>query len=454
MLLLSRFFLATISLFLLISSLPAAPLSASPALSNSAAAALLHDFFLEPDAAARAALAAKFAPLAPKSCNDLRALLHRAATFPDLQPGSQTFQTKPDGPVPAINYTLRVPPNYKSSAGRPWPLIVACHPLGGSGQAFVAFVENLLGPDVDNFLIACPDAPDHGVFTPTRINAEYPRLVLEDVRHRANLDSNRSILMGYSKGGYTTWYAALFDPGDWAAAIPMAACPLSQAQTPGMTLYLPNVLDLALQLHWGALDSLEGQSEGTNTYNREVAAEMKRLGAKKFEGLEYPGQGHDLTLQTAKIRAFALAARRQPFPDQGHLIFHALWQGRAWSVRALAAAHEDFDFSKNISVSINSKEDLLQAVKAYYLKADFDLQVRLRSVDNTFVVLSKDLQELEIELPADRLDWSRPVQVLVNTKSIFAGRRAVDYPELLETARRSYDLDRLVAARLHWSATP
>ncbi len=449
-----RLFLAALCSLLLTAPLFADPISASsatPALTNSAAA-LLHDFFAEPDPAARAALAAKFAPLAPKSWDELRAMLHRAATFPDLKPGVQTFQTKPDGVVPAINYTLRVPPNYKSAAGQPWPLIVACHGLGGSGEQFVGFVENLLGPDVDNFLVACPDSPDNGEFHPNRITADYPRAVLEDARHRANVDSNRAILMGFSKGGYTTWNSVLFSPGDWAGAVPMAAFPLNQAQNSGITIYLPNVLDLALQVHWGEKDILEGQTRGTFTADREVVAEMKKLGAKKFEGLEYPGQGHAFEPKADKIRAFVAAARRQPFPDQGHLIFHELWQGRAWAVRALAAAHADFDFSKQVVVNISSKEEFPQAVRNYYLKAAFDLQVRLRPADNSLVVLAKDLKELEIELPADKLDWTRPVQVLVNTKPIFTGRHAVDYAQLLETSRRTYDLDRLVAARLHWSA--
>ena len=461
----SRFLVAALGSLMLTAGLRAAEVtSATPAVTNSAAAtsgsaaansagtAILRDFFAEPDAGQRAALAAKFAAVAPKSWDDLRAMLHRAAVYGDLKPGRPTFQTKGEGVVPAINYVLRVPANYKSDGGAGWPLVIACHAMGGTGEGFVGFVENLLGPDVENYLVACPDSPDGGDFHATRVVEEYPLAVLDDVRRRANVDSNQTILMGYSKGGYTVWLTALFSPGEWAGVVPMSGFPLNQAASAGATIYLPNVLDLSIQSHWGEKDILAGQTQGTNTFNRDVVAEMKRLGAKKYEGLEYPGEGHGLTLKTAKVRAFVAAARRNPFPEQGHLIFHAAWQGRAWYVRVVAAARPDFDFSKQVKVSISSPEELPQAVRAYFSKAAFDLQVRLRAVDNTISVMEKDLQEMEIELPAEKLDWTKPMRVLVNSRPIFAGKRAPDYAELLETARRTYDFERLVAGRVKWAA--
>jgi hypothetical protein len=49
---------------------------------------------------------------------------------------------------------------------------------------------------------------------------------------------------------------------------------------------------------------------------------------------------------------------------------------------------------------------------------------------------------------AEQMDFSRPMTVLANGRTVLSGPQEVDWVELLETARRTYDLDRLVARRL------
>jgi hypothetical protein len=408
----------------------------------------LRAFFAENDAAKRKPLAEKFATLAPKSWDEVRRLLHVAAAFSDLPPGRQSFKTEGDKVLPPISYTVRIPAAYRAASAEGWPVIIGCHSTGGDGPGFISFIEGILGDEVEKYVVACPDAPEGGVYHAGRAMTDYPLAVLDDLRHRVNIDSGRVVLTGYSKGGYTTWGTVLFSPGDWAGAVPMASFALTEAGLPGLTLYLPNILNLAVQAHWGENDIEPGQKEGINTFNRQVAAEMKKLGAKKFEGLEYAGQGHGLKLQNDRIREFIAAARREPFPEQGRLLFYAAWQGRAWCARAVACARDDYDFKQRRTVNVSRLEDLPAATRAMLLKEAFEIQVRLRPTDNTLAVTTRGVKDVEIELPAEKLDFTRPLTVTLNGRTVLAGKRAVDWVELLETARRTHDFERLIAGRL------
>jgi poly(3-hydroxybutyrate) depolymerase len=415
------------------------------------AAGILHEFFAEENASRRVVLADKFAAVAPKKWSDLKALLHRAAPRGDLNPGRQEFATPAADGLEPIKYVLRVPAGYKGHEPQGWPLVIALPGTGGNGEGLLGTAEGLLGPDVDRYLVAGATPPDLEPFTANKANAEFALSVLADVRRRANVDSDRAVLMGVSKGGFSTWNCVLFSPAEWAGAIPIASYPLTEAGLIKYPLYLPNVLGLSIQAHWGANDVEAGQNQGISTYSREVAADMKRLGATKFEGIEYPGEGHGVNVKAEKIRAFLAAARRDAFPEQSHLIFHRLYQGRAGLVRATAAAKADFDFFKRRTVRVTKQEDVLRALNDIFLAEAFELTVRMTPAGNAIAIVAKNIKEIELELPAEKLDFSKPFRITINGRSIQEKPRKLDWAELLETARRTYDFERLVGGRLRIS---
>ncbi len=415
---------------------------------------ILKAFFAEDDAARRKELAEEFAAVAPKAWPDLKAMLHEAAPRPDLEPGRREFQTKGEDGIPPVKYVFRVPAGYQPNRPQGYPLILCTHGTGGSGEGAVAMVEGLLGPDVEKYLLAGPDSPQSGVYEAGRLVVEYPLHVLADVRRRANVDSDRVVLTGYSRGGYTTWGTALFSPGEWAAALPMASWPLTEGGSAAAIFYLPNVLDLPIQAHWGERDVEAGQKEGINTLSRDAAAEMKRLGAKQFEGVEYRGQGHDLKLEAERIRAFIAAARRDPFPAECRLIFHRLYQGRAYYVRATAVAKEEFDFRAPRVIKVARKEEFDKAKRALWQREGYELTCRLPQSKNLVAVFARNLKEIEIELPAERLDFSQPIRITLNGRTAAEGVRPLDWGELLETVRRTYDFERLIGGRIRLPVPP
>jgi len=411
--------------------------------------ALLKAFFAEPSPARRAETAARFGAVAPKSWTDLKALLHAAAPRQPLAAGRHAFEAPADAGAPPIRYLLRVPQGYAAEPSRGWPLIVSSlYKLSGGPEPSLEAIEGWLGPDLDRYLIAVAHPPKDGPFEPTQVYVEHPLRVLYDVRQRTNVDSDRAILMGHLKSGYLAWTTALFSPGEWAAAVPIMSRPFTEAGSLGCTLYMPNVLTLAVQAHWGSEHVDPGQKEGNNTLSRAAAAELKRLGATRFDGIEYPGEGRIGRLNTDRLRPFLDEARRDAFPADGRLVFHRLYQGRAWGVRATALSRPEFEFRARHVIKPAAGVSPEKALENLFTQNACELTVRVPPGQNLVAVTARGVKEVEIELPAEGLDFSRPVRVTLNSRSVAEGLRKVDWAELLETARRTGDFERLVAGRL------
>lgn len=409
---------------------------------------VLRRFFAEDDASKRSALADEFAGLAPTSTADLRTLLHRSAVFPKTEPGVHIFKTAGDEVVPPVDYIVTVPAGYKADSPEGWPVFIGCHGTGGQARQYLLLLTHLLGPEATKWILVAPQSPYEGGFKFSRMDAEYTLHVLDDVRHRLNVDSNRVVLSGYSKGGYTTWAGAMFLPGEWAAAVPMACFPLTDAGRRGIDMYLANVLPLHVQYHWGDKDILQGQSEGINTFGRAAADRLKQLEATRFEPIEYAGQGHSLDLDVARIRAWITRARREPFPEACRMLFHYLWQGRAFYVRATAVTTTELDFTNLPPLRVAGADEVEPALRALFNKRAYELQVNTHRSNNSVVIRARNVKEIEVELGADMLDFGQPVKILINGRKALEKRLDVDMRELLETARRTYDFERLVAARL------
>lgn len=445
-----RFFaLAIVGVSLLV--VPSSAQAQTPPPVDDKTVTTLRQFFAESDAVKRADLAAKVAPLMPASPADWPALLRRAYPFADTKMGLHNFEAPADGIVPAIKYVVSVPEGYQADPAQPWPLIVGIPGTGGSGGQALSSLSKWLGDDLGKFLIACPDAPDKEVYSFNELYVVYPQRVLDDVRRRLNVDGNRVILTGYSKGGYTTWGTVLFSPAQWAGAAPMASFPLTDAGRHGFELYLANVLNLDLQFHWGDQDILAGQTEGINTFARSAAGEMKRLKATRFEPIEYAGQGHGLTIDADKLKAFLAKARRTPWPASYTFTFHHVWEGSSYHVRAVKTSLLELDFKNLPSVRVANSADAKTAAIKLFRDRSYEFRVDVGDKANSISVRTRNLREIEISLSPQQLDFSKPVRVLVDGKPVQEKKLDLDWKLLLETVRTSGDFDRLVGAKIAYT---
>jgi poly(3-hydroxybutyrate) depolymerase len=413
------------------------------------ARALLQDFFAETDADARRTLAERFGRLAPADWAAVTRMLHATAPRPDLAPGTHTFESPAADPIPAVRYLLRVPAGYEPNGPQGLPLVVACHWTNSTAERAMKWIRWVLGPDADRYLLACPDAPDPGVYRAGRVTDTYPLEVLADVRRRANVDADRVVLTGYSRGGYQTWATALCSPGRWAGAVPIASAPISEAGLRCSAMYLENVLHLPIQAHWGNRDIIRGQTDGINTLSKAAADWFAGRSGNRFEPIEYEGQGHDLDLRREPIRTFVARVRRDPFPRTFTYLFHRMYQGRAYYVRATEAAAPEVDFRERVPVrGVRLPEQVPGALQRIWNRKGYHLAVRMPEGENRIIVTARNLAEVAVDLPAERLDYATPVRVIVNNRLRYARQEDVDWVCLLETARRTRDFERLVARRV------
>lgn len=439
-----------VALMLLIVVAPLVADDAAPATTKagSLAEALARKFFEATDVAARRKLAKQFAADAPSDLTTLPALLRRAYPFPDHTSDVHTFETRPEGVVPIIKYVVSVPPGYRADSATGWPLVVGVHGTGGTGPRQLQSLARWLGEDLGKYIIACPQSPYSGQYVFNEQSVVYPRVVLDDVRRRFNVDSDRVILTGYSKGGYTTWATAMFSPGEWAAAVPMASFPLTDAGRHGFELYLGNVLGLNVQYHWGDRDILPGQKEGINTFGKAATAVLRKLKAARFDPVEYPGEGHSLRIDSARLRAFMDTARREALPTKYTYTFHHLWEGRAYHVRPLRYAKTELNFRKLPPIRVSSRGQATGALMKLYRNRAYEIRATVNPKANAMIVRVKNLREVEIALSPLQLDFTRPIRLSVNGRPVLKRPREIDWYALLDTVARTGDFQRLIGARV------
>jgi predicted esterase len=117
-------------------------------------------------------------------------------------------------------YRLLIPETYN---GKPTPLIVALHGMGGDENSMFDAYSNAFKPAVERggFIAVCPKG--RGTASMYRGSAEQDVMdVLAEARRDYNVDPSRIYLMGHSMGGYGTWSVAIDHPGIWAALGPIS----------------------------------------------------------------------------------------------------------------------------------------------------------------------------------------------------------------------------------------
>ncbi len=99
-------------------------------------------------------------------------------------------------------------------------------------------------------------------------------------------------------------------------------------------------------------------------------------------------------------------------------------------------------------MSVNSQLEVDGAIRSLFVAEAYELTARLQPETNSVQVFAKGLRDVEVELSAEKLDFSRPIKIVLNSKLVSEETHKLDYLELLETARRTGDLDRLVGGRV------
>ncbi len=413
----------------------------------------LRRYFSEPDFGKRAALAKRIAADPEFRWSRLAQWLPSAPTRPDYAPGRRTIQIAlPDDD--SRECVLRIPAGY--DAAEPWPLIYGLHGQGGHARWTIGYLEHILGPRVDDYLIAAPTD-----YRGRRIDgvSETPehRILLLALKRRLNVDSDRVYATGYSMGGHTSWTIAATLGEQFAGVMPLAGSLIF----PAWDLkdhFLPSVAATHVLAVWGELDHLNAKHERSSTggiagNNRDTLRRVEQLGlTDRILGIELPGVGHG-GVRPPAFEMRKLFERRRVAPDRVTRIYRTLEDGcTAWiePVEWLGASLDGGRIRLKLQdgESSASRSDVERAaVRAYMQRlASYTAE---RDGNAIRVTQRRKLRSMVIWI-GDEVDWAKPITLTVSRRTAFDAVLQPDLHLCLEQARRTYDFQRLRRAGLHY----
>lgn len=153
-----------------------------------------------------------------------------------MTPGTHK-QTLPLTDGTFIRYTIMIPEGYSETEAV--PLIMALH-YGGQVTPYFGreFLNLLIKPGLSELgaIIVAPDSR-HGPWASEEGEADVLTL-LDHITATYKIDTERTLLTGYSLGGMGTWYIAAHHQERFAAALPIAAYPQPDSTTTTWTIPL------------------------------------------------------------------------------------------------------------------------------------------------------------------------------------------------------------------------
>jgi poly(3-hydroxybutyrate) depolymerase len=190
-------------------------------------------------------------------------------------------------------YRMYVPASYKP--GRPFPLVVALHGVGGSEDYFFGVYDDELPTAAERhgYIVVAPmgyrvdgsygwglGAPpaDPATRQVQERSEEDVLQVLQLVKQSYTIDERRVYLMGHSMGGIGTWKLAPKYPDVWAAI-----APISGSGAPDTLERIRHVPEIVVHGDADATVNVQG--------SRTMVARMKELGIE-VKYIEVPGGSH------------------------------------------------------------------------------------------------------------------------------------------------------------------
>jgi poly(3-hydroxybutyrate) depolymerase len=405
-------------------------------------AALVSYFQAEPSEA-RDEIAARIAAMPGVTPEAVGQRLHKLPLWLSVRPGTTSYSME-IGEDEQRTVWVRVPSGYEP--GRPWPVMIALHGQGGRAEEMLSFAVGLLADKADEMIVAAPQAVLSGPFDPqNESELNQPVHLLQLLRRRYHVDSNRVFLIGYSKGGHRTAATGVMFADQFAGIVCMAGIMAPLPQREGLYSYfLPNLQHLPVLMVWGEQDD-KGPS-GKPASNGGIAAVNRRLARVLEERdlpitmVELPGVGHLGVRPPSDAWAALLAKTRACYPTETAHCFRLPEQGRAYWLRLVEFVGEPW-MDPQLRIELRPGEDPQEALlRAIRLKLG-----RLEGrIDGQLVAVhSKRAKELDVLLQERLVDFDRPITIKMNGRRAYEGMVEPRVETLLEVAAEDWDFDRL-----------
>jgi pimeloyl-ACP methyl ester carboxylesterase len=329
---------------------------------------------------------------------------------------NQTTTFVDTGKTWQVNFVVRVPRGY--TPRKSWPVLLAAHGQGGTGEHVGKMMENLLKPEVDKYIILAPTMPGPKAYSGQPYQEQAYLAPLSWLKRRLNVDDDRVYVSGYSQGGHQAWHLAVMYPHLFAAAVPMAGVPWFEGGGLAHDLYLENLSNLPLWAIWGEKDT-SGKTDvwGNAEFSRSAAKRLKELDNKLFQGTELPGAGHgDCTPDPHEFRRFLADKKRNCVPTKVTRFFHLAHHGRGYYVEATALSVKPMELSKPIEAPIPAgqkptTQNAFAAVKNFMAKALFKTWTDLDREHNAISIRGLRVKSVRLYVTEGMFDLSRPVTI-------------------------------------------
>jgi poly(3-hydroxybutyrate) depolymerase len=345
-----------------------------------------------------------------------------------------------------LDNLLEVPADYNPS--RRWPLRVSLH--GGVGREAPGPNDPPARPLTNRIqgageLVLHPRAWSGSEWWTWGQVDNISRLI-ERVKREYNIDESRTYITGISDGGTGVYFFAMRDATPWAACLPLNGQPLVLANPESGAdgpLFASNLVNCPLHVVNGGKDPLYPAA------SMSPLIAMFRRGGIAADFQVYPEAGHDVSWwpeERAKFDAFLAAHRRVAHPER--ISWETERTDRYNRFRWLVIDRLGQRASDRALPEVNRFETGDGRERQLFSRPRQSGRVDVTRKGNTFAAETRGVSAFTLLLSPDVLDFSSPVRVIVNGRTVHDGKVEKSSRTLETWAARDHDRTMLYGSEL------
>jgi len=397
--------------------------------------------YLQTAASARRAEIARTLEASGLPFATIEAVARCSFEFPPADKTGVTARTVSLGDGTAGSCTLFVPEKYDPESR--WPLILALHPAGGTGENYVHAWTRF--EQAHSYFVLAPTSPPGRVESHTGWDEQATRQivsrVLRDVRENFNIDPNRVYVDGASMGGIATWHYGLATPDLFAGLVCRAG-----AVNPDSRFILANAFALPVYIIHGLKDTIIPLEA-----IKPVRDELVQMGYDVTYRLDTKAGHGGFADETPKIIEWLSNRARDPYPRQVRFRLTSLANPRSYWLQAEVLADTIYDPNKPVVIPKIAGKPLQGELRDNYLRSL--MRTGVGKLDgkldgNRITVSTRHVIGYTVLLDDRIVDLDKPVQVITNGKQSFSGKVGRDVQFMLEWARRHADPEMIYSAHV------
>ena len=376
--------------------------------------------------------------------DEMAARLKAGPTYQSARAGRITLPTSDRGV--SLDNVLEVPADYDPA--RRWPLRVSLH--GGVGRAAPGPGDPPARPLTNRIqsageLVLHPRAWSGSEWW-TWGQVDNITKLIDRVKREYNVDESRTYITGISDGGTGVYFFAMRAATPWAACLPLNGQPLVLANPDSGAegqFFASNLASCPLHVVNGGKDPLYPAASVS------PLIAMFRRGGIAVDFQVYPEAGHDVSWwpdERAKFEAFLAAHRRVAHPERISWATERTdrYNRFRWLViDRLGQRSSDRPLPDVNKFSVDNSREL-----ALFSRSRQSGRVDITRTGNTFEAETRGVSAFTLLLSPDVVDFSSPVRVVVNGRTVHESRVEKSVRTLMAWAARDNDRTMLYGAEL------